>query len=130
MAADPRDNLAGPDASDPGAGIILSMVREVWRANVLHNWGDEEALRILRNVRSAMAADGRLLLVDALIPDDDRPHFAKDLDARLLSMFGAGRERSESEYFGLLDAAGFRATRSGELAFELSLIEAAPRPPP
>ena len=99
-------------------------------ANVLHNWGDEEALRILRNVRSAMAADGQLLLVDALVPDDDRPYFPKDLDVRLLRLFGAGRERSESEYLGLLDTAGFRAARAGELAFELSLIEAAPCPPP
>lgn len=97
-------------------------------ANVLHNWADEDALRILLNIRSAIKAGGRLLLVDGLIPDDDRPHFAKDLDARMLSIFGAGGERGESEYFGLLDAAGFRAVRSGELPFELSLIEAAPYP--
>jgi hypothetical protein len=29
--------------------------------------------------------NGRLLIVEAIIPDDDSPHLAKDLDIRLLA---------------------------------------------
>jgi ubiquinone/menaquinone biosynthesis C-methylase UbiE len=95
-------------------------------ANILHNWQDRDAYRILRAVRTAMPERGRALLVDAMLPDDDSPHFGKDMDVRMLSLFGQGRERGQAEYFSLLKEAGFRVDRVTELLFGISLIEAMP----
>jgi hypothetical protein len=39
-------------------------------ANVLHDWPDREAGEILKHCRRAMARDGRVLIVERLIPDD------------------------------------------------------------
>jgi hypothetical protein len=93
-------------------------------ASVIHNWDDGEAADILRTVRAAIPERGRLLLVEVVLPDDDRPHPGKDLDVRMLTMHG-GKERSLSEYSELLGRAGFRLDRVTELT-RFSLIVASP----
>ena len=74
--------------------------------SVIHHWDDAAAARILATVRAAVPDHGRVLLVDAALPDDDRPHIGKELDVRMMVLFGGGRERTESEYIGLLTGAG------------------------
>jgi hypothetical protein len=65
-------------------------------AHIIHNWNDEQALAILRSVRAAIPDDDRLLLVEAIIPDDDSPHLAKDLDIRLITILRAAGAPSRS----------------------------------
>jgi len=93
-------------------------------ASVIHNWDDDEAVDILRTVRTGMRSDSRLLLVEVVLPDDDRPHPGKDLDIRMLTMH-EGKERSLSEYSALLGSAGFGLDQVTELA-RLSLIVTSP----
>jgi hypothetical protein len=119
--ADRCEFVAGDFFASVPAGADLYLL-----ASVIHNWDDEDALRILSTVRAALPAHGRVLLVDATLPDDDRPHMGKDLDVRMLALFGGGRERSESEYFALLAKVGLRARIATELPLGLSLIEAVP----
>ena len=106
------------DPLPPGAGGYLL-------AHVIHNWNDEQALAILRAVRSAIPDNGRLLLVEAIIPDDDSPHLAKDLDIRLLTILPGGG-RTEPEYARLLAEAGFRPEPAASLARIESVIAATP----
>jgi hypothetical protein len=75
-------------------------------AHIVHNWDDEQVLTILRGVRTVIPGHGRLLLLEQVLPDDDRPHFGKDVDIRLLTLH-SGRERTLAEYSALLKAAGF-----------------------
>lgn len=94
-------------------------------SHVLHNWNDEWATGILRSIRAAIPAHGRLLIVEQLLPDDDRPHYGKDIDIRMLT-FSSGKERTDAEYFALLAEAGFNPGRVAELASGRSLITATP----
>ena len=119
--ADRCDVVACDFFTDPvpsGAGWYLL-------AHVIHNWNDEQALAILRAVRAAVPDDGRLLLVEAIIPDDDSPHLAKDLDIRMITMVPGGG-RTESEYARLLAEAGFRPDPAASLARIESVIAAIP----
>jgi hypothetical protein len=106
------------DPLPPGAGCYLL-------AHVIHNWNDEQALAILRTVRAAIPDNGRLLLVEAIIPGDDSPHLAKDLDIRLLTILPGGG-RTEPEYTRLLAQAGFRPEPAVGLARIESVIAATP----
>lgn len=108
------------DPLPPGAGAYLL-------AHIIHNWDDEQALAILRAVRAAIPDDGRLLLVEAVLPDDDSPHFVKDLDVRLLTILPGG-ECTESEYRELLAEAGFRSESVTALADGESAVVAIPIP--
>ena len=76
-------------------------------AHVIHNFDDEQAMTVLRAVRAAVPPDGRLLLVEVVLPNDDAPHWAKDLDIRMMT-FQPGGERTEAEYAALFAKAGFR----------------------
>lgn len=96
---------------------------------VLHNWDDEAAVRLLRNVRRAMNPTGRVLLIEALIDEDDNaPDPVKDLDMGMLTLFDGGRERTEREHASLLDSAGLRLETTLELTrtpVAFSVLEAA-----
>jgi len=95
--------------------------------HIIHDWNDESALRILGNVRRALAArpDGRLIVVDMVLPEDSQPHPGKLLDLLML-MFPGGRERTEAEWRSLLEKAGFTITRIVSTKAADSVIEAVP----
>lgn len=97
---------------------------------VLHGYDDENALRILRNLRQAMAPESRLLLIEIVLPNRiDRPDTEIEKlimsDLNMLAVTG-GRERSENEWNALLASAGFdRRTILPVPGQTASIIEAA-----
>ena len=90
---------------------------------VIHDWDDERAATILGNCLRAMAENGRLLLIEAVIPPGNSPFFHKFMDLNMMVMTG-GRERTADEYGALLKSAGFKLTRIVPTSSELSVIEA------
>jgi predicted O-methyltransferase YrrM len=92
---------------------------------ILHDWTDEEARQLLATIRRAIPDAGRLLIVDAVLPPGDTPHFGKLLDLTMMAML-TGRERSENEFAALLEAAGFRLVEVAQMAAPTSLMEARP----
>lgn len=80
-------------------------------AHCLHNWNDEKAAELLRNVRQTMPSHARLLILEHLVSGQG-PSLAKMID--LLMMAVDGRERTEAEIRELLDKSGFqlRSVRS------------------
>ncbi len=91
--------------------------------NIIHDWPDEKALQILRNVRAAAGPDATVLLAELVIPDHDRDFPGKWADLEMLLNLAA-RERTAAEYRKLLSQAGFRMTRVVQTASPLSLVEA------
>jgi hypothetical protein len=97
---------------------------------VLHDWNDDDALRILRRCRAAMADDARLLVVEAVLPADPREQPAAiRMDLHMLVLLGA-RERTEAEFRALLAAAGLElvAHRPTGSPSGLGVLEAVPGP--
>ena len=92
---------------------------------VLHDWVDADALRILSAVRRAAPKHARLLIVEALIAEQPGPQFGKHLDVLMLAITG-GRERTASEFQRLLASAGFRLERVLPTPSPYFIVEAAP----
>jgi O-methyltransferase domain/Dimerisation domain len=90
--------------------------------HIIHDWDDEKSLRILRNVHAALPDEGKLLLVESVIPPGNGPFFGKLLDLTMLVIPG-GKERTEEEYRELFGRAGFRLSRVVPTAAEVSVIE-------
>lgn len=114
-----RVEIAGGDffVSVPSGGdaYILS--------HILHDWSEEQCLTILRNIRKSMNPDGRLLVVETVLPAGDDPHPGKLLDIVMLVIPG-GEERTEAEYAPLLAKAGFRLQRVVPTESPVSIVEA------
>ncbi|HEX4950378.1 MAG TPA: methyltransferase [Blastocatellia bacterium] len=90
---------------------------------VLHDWNDEDAARILAAVRQAAPAHARLVIVEALVAEAPGPDLSKVLDVIMLAITG-GRERTPSEYEALLAQAGFRLERIIATPSQYSIVEA------
>ena len=74
-------------------------------SGILHGWERDGAAEILRNVRRAIADDGRLFIFESLVAPANEPG-GKLMDVLMLAVSG-GRERTEAEWRALLAATGF-----------------------
>ncbi|WP_433696647.1 methyltransferase [Nocardiopsis sp. CA-288880] len=80
-------------------------------AQVIHNWGDEDAVRILANCRRAMRPDGRVLLAEMVVYEGvERSHTAKFMDLSMLAHCG-GKQRTPTQFAELFEASGLRLNR-------------------
>jgi hypothetical protein len=96
---------------------------------ILHDWDDASSVAILRTVRAAIRPEGRVLIVDRVLPEraESSAGMRAMMMADLLMMVHlTGRERTEREFRALLDASGFRLERIVPTGTQLSLVEAAP----
>jgi hypothetical protein len=97
--------LAGDFFTDvPEADIYLLK-------NVLHDWNDEEAVRILKGCRRAMRRGGRVVVIELLLGEIGEPGLAPLMDLNMMALL-TGRERTLVEFSGLLKEAGLRFSKS------------------
>ncbi|HEV8369294.1 MAG TPA: methyltransferase [Pyrinomonadaceae bacterium] len=90
--------------------------------HIIHDWSDDECVTILKHCHGGMAAEGKVLIVEMVVPDRNLPGVSKFLDLEML-LFLTGRERTEDEYRGLLDRAGFEMTRIVPTASPYGVVE-------
>jgi hypothetical protein len=93
---------------------------------VIHDWNDEDALKILRNCRRAIPAHGKLLLVESVLKPPNRPDPGRFNDLTMLVVAPGGHERTETEFTELLRDAGFALTRVIPATGLTSIVEARP----
>ena len=91
--------------------------------HIIHDWDDERSVLIMKNIHEAMKDDGKLLLVEMVVPAGNDPHYSKILDLEMLTSPG-GIERTEDEYRELFAQAGFRLSRIVPTRSPFSIIEA------
>ncbi len=77
---------------------------------ILHDWDDETCLTILRNCRRAMHNDGRLVISENAVEEEELDPGLVMRDLHMMVVPG-GRERTRGEFEQLLKEAGFALTR-------------------
>ena len=92
-------------------------------SHIIHDWTEAQCLTILGNVRRAMRKDGRLLLVEFVLPEGNEPHLGLLADMVMLAI-PVGEERTAAEYGTLLAKAGFTVERVVPTASPVSVVEA------
>ena len=90
---------------------------------IIHDWGDEQALAILKAIRHAAPSQARLLVIEQMVPDDPGPHWSKMVDIHMLTLVG-GRQRTRQEYAALFDQAGLCFEREIDTGRDISILEA------
>jgi len=79
--------------------------------HIIHDWGDEDCLRILRNCKEAMPDHAKLLVCEKIVPPENEPSVTKIMDLVMLVLTDGGRERTELEFRELFARAGLRLAR-------------------
>jgi ubiquinone/menaquinone biosynthesis C-methylase UbiE len=96
---------------------------------VLHDWDDERSVLILRNCRRAIPREGKLLVIERVVPERFEAcwlhHAIARMDLTMLVGF-AGRERTETEFRQLLASSGFELTKVTATSLDYAVIEAVP----
>jgi hypothetical protein len=92
---------------------------------IVHDWEDEDAIKILRVVRAAMSDGAHLLVVERDLGPPNEDAASKFSDLNMLVGPG-GRERTQDEYAALFESAGFRLVGATPTAGELVVFEGEP----
>ncbi|HYP49990.1 MAG TPA: methyltransferase [Pyrinomonadaceae bacterium] len=103
-------------AVPPGADVYMMK-------HIIHDWDDARAVKILSNIRAAMKPDGKVLLIEHVVPQGNTPDMSKMMDLEMLVSPG-GVERTAEEYTEILAAAGLRLNRIIPTKSPLSIVEA------
>lgn len=91
--------------------------------HIIHDWDDERAVQILSNIARAMNPNGKVLIIEQVIPAGNEPHLGKLMDLEMLVSPG-GVERTEKEYAEILTQAGLRLNRIVPTKSPFSIVEA------
>ncbi|EEF44475.1 xanthohumol 4-O-methyltransferase [Ricinus communis] len=97
---------------------------------IMHDWGDEDCVRILKNCRKAIPEKtGKVMIVDIVLQpegnglfDDTRLVF----DLLMIAHSSGGKERTEAEWKKILEEGGFPRYRIIKIPALTSIIEAYP----
>ena len=92
---------------------------------IIHDWDDEQSVRILSNCARALRKNGRVVLVECVLPEDGSSNQAVLSDLNMLVLL-PGRERTAIQYGRLLAAAGLQLDRIVETGTPMQIIEASP----
>ena len=95
--------------------------------HIIHDWTDEQSVQILGLCRKVIPKDGRLLLVECVVPPGNEPSLSKDFDMTMMT-FPGGVERTESEFRSLFKQAGFELTSVTPTTTMVSVVEGRPMP--
>lgn len=97
--------------------------------HIVHDWDDGSSRRILSLMREQLEKtapeNGRVFLVEMVVPDAPGPAPAKMLDIEMLVCTRGGKERTAAEFAQLLGSAGLRLIGITPTHSPVCLIEAA-----
>ena len=102
-------------------------------SNVLVSMADDEAAKILQSCRRAMAVDGKVVIVEWIMPTgaEQSDRFTRwdtaSMDLNMLAIHGAGgwRVRTREEFEQIIDASGLVVRRVLPTTSVVSVIECA-----
>ena len=94
---------------------------------ILHSWNDEKCLKLLRNCYQALPDNGKVLVVDMVIPETPEPSAAvkSSFQPEFFStnMKTYRKEMTEAEFAKLGKEAGFSNTKVACCAYNFSVVE-------
>jgi hypothetical protein len=103
-------SLVLPQAGPVVVLILLLGARVYFLHFILHDWSDEDSIRILLNLRPAMKPEySKLIINETIISSTEVDPSRTGLDLCMMTMF-ATRERSQKDWTVLLERAGFKVT--------------------
>ncbi|XP_053313337.1 acetylserotonin O-methyltransferase-like isoform X2 [Spea bombifrons] len=77
-------------------------------SRILHDWEDDTCLKLLHKVYMACNPGGAVLIIEAILNEDKTAYLPYYMHNVVILLFTEGKERTFSEYKGLLETVGFK----------------------
>jgi len=90
--------------------------------NILHIFGDEEATRLLKNIREAVKPGTRIFILEMLLGKANKPAYGKMFDLQMLVGPVGARERTLEQYKSLLEDSGWYFKQKVDMVSPFSMI--------
>ena len=125
-----RSTLVGGDFFD--AGSVPGWADTYVLKQVLHQWGDGEAVGILRNVVAASGGKARVLVVERVMRGGVgaqsfiASHGSAFVDLVMMAVFEGGYERYEADWHRVFVRAGLELRRTVETRSDFAVMECWP----
>ena len=94
--------------------------------HIIHDWDDKDSVRILSNIARVLPANGRVMVIEAVVPSTGEPSPAVLFDMVMMMITG-GMERTVEQYDALFGAAGLRLHAVTSTPSLVSVVEARAR---
>ncbi|KAK9122376.1 hypothetical protein Syun_019993 [Stephania yunnanensis] len=82
---------------------------------ILHDWSNEYCLKLLKNCYDSLPSDGKLIVVEAILPEAAEENVAArglcQIDLVMMTQNPGGKERTDKEFEALAMKAGFAGIR-------------------
>jgi hypothetical protein len=79
--------------------------------SILHDWSDEDGVKILKNLTPALRKGYSKVLFNEIVVNEEKPTLAAtSMDLMMLAHFGV-RERTEADWRAVLDKAGLKVVK-------------------
>lgn len=88
---------------------------------IIHDWDDNDAIKILKNCRRSIAAGGKLLISTSLLKSSTEPDRGNFMDIYMMLL--GGRERTEDDFRTILAESGFSLKRVIPLSLQSFILE-------
>ncbi|WCJ39221.1 O-methyltransferase family protein [Euphorbia peplus] len=79
--------------------------------DICHNWPDIDMIKMLKSIYKALPDNGKLIIIDALMPENpdssNSSKYIARLDITMFTQLPSGKERSANQFEALIKAAGF-----------------------
>jgi len=97
---------------------------------ILHDWNDEECVKILKNCKDAIAKkgkEGKVIIIDMVVEKGNNDSAETQLFFDMLMMvLATGKERTKKEWVKLISSAGFNDYKITPVLGLRSVIEIYP----
>ncbi|KAE9593595.1 putative caffeate O-methyltransferase [Lupinus albus] len=82
---------------------------------ILHDWSDEQCLKLLKNCYKAIPENGKVIVVESILPmvpeETDSAKFGFGSDLFMMTQNPGGKERTQQEFMDLAKSSGFSSIK-------------------
>lgn len=91
--------------------------------NILHAFDDATCVTLLKSIHKSMPEKGKILVIEAVISENNKAEFGKMFDLQMLIGTKDGKERTEKEFRKIFESAGFSLRRVIKTVSPFCIVE-------
>ena len=91
--------------------------------SIIHNLSDDQCIDLLKRIKAILPDNGKILIFEPIVENNNRYSFAKLYDIQMLVSRNGGKERTNTEFYDLVNKSGMQLKRIIQTAAPFSIIE-------